>query len=223
MRKWLRSISILALLALVVGFVLYDRFWRPAPVEAIEIQPTTLAVELSGTGRLDTHLSAVVSTRIQGRIERIEFDQGDAVSAEQVICRLDDSDLQRQVEISEASVDVARAAITRAEAEATRASAALALAEREAQRIRDAAERSAVSASELDRVVQQAAIAAADAARPKWGGPCPLRWGRANRPRWRAVAGVPRSRRWSGSRAARSEQLVRAPDAPKLSRSQTLS
>jgi len=165
MKKWLRRSSVIALLAIVVGFVLYDRFWRPAPVEAIEIQPATLAVEVSGTGRLDAHLSAVVSTKIQGRIEHIEFDQGDAVGAGQVICRLDDADLQRQVEISEASVEVARAAITRAEAEQTRADVAQALAEREAQRIRDAAERGGVSASELDRVVQQAAIAAADAAR----------------------------------------------------------
>ena len=165
MRKWFRKIALIALLALVAGFVLYDRFWRPAPVEAIEIQPMTLAIEVSGTGRLDAHLSAAVSTKIQGRIEQIEFDQGDAVQAGQVICRLDDDDLQRQVEISEAGVEVARAAISRAEAELTRADAALALAEREAQRIRDAAERSAVSASELDRVVQQAAIAAADARR----------------------------------------------------------
>jgi len=165
MRKWLQRSVVIALLAFAAGFVLYDRIWRPAPVEATEIQPATLAVEVSGTGRLDAHLSSVVSTKIQGRIERIEFDQGDAVQAGQVICRLDDADLQRQVEISEASVKVARAAITRAEAEQTRASAALALAEREAQRIRDAAERGAVSASELDRVVQQAAIAAADTAR----------------------------------------------------------
>jgi len=165
MKKWFRGIALLALLALVVGFVTFNRYWRPVLVDVVEIQPATLAIEVSGTGRLDAHLSAVVSTKIQGRIEQIEFDQGDAVQAGQVICRLDDADLQRQVEISEAGVEVARAAITRAEAEQTRASATLALAEREAQRIRDAAERSAVSASELDRVVQQAAIAAADAAR----------------------------------------------------------
>ncbi len=165
MRKWFRKIALIALLALVAGFVLHDRFWRPAPVEAIEIQPTTLAIEVSGTGRLDAHLSAAVSTKIQGRIEQIEFDQGDAVEAGQVICRLDDADLQRQVEISVAGVEVALAAIRRTEAELTRAEAVLALAEREAQRIRDAAARSGVSASELDRVVQQAAIAAADAKR----------------------------------------------------------
>ncbi len=165
MKKWLRRIAVLALLALVAGFVLYSRFWRPAPVEAIEIQPATLSVEVSGTGRLDAHLSAVVSTKIQGRIEALEFDQGDTVRAGQVICRLDDADLQRQVEISEAGVEVARAAITRVEAELTRANAGLALAEREAQRIRDAAERSSVSASEADRVVQEAAIAAANEAR----------------------------------------------------------
>lgn len=165
MRKWVRRIAVLALLALVATFVLYDRFWRPAPVEVIEIEPSTLTVEASGTGRLDAHVSAVISTRIQGRIDRLEFDQGDSVRAGQVICRLDDADVQRQVEISQAGVEVAHAVISRAEADLARANAALALAQREAQRMRDAAERNTVSASELDRVVQQAAIAAADTAR----------------------------------------------------------
>jgi len=165
MRKWIRRGSVLFLLAAVAAFVVYQRVWRPVPVAAFEVAPATLRVEVSGTGLLDAHLSAEVSTRIQGRVAEVTVDQGDSVEAGQVLCRLDDADLQRQVEIAEASIEVASAALWRTETEIGRANAVLALADREARRTEEAFANGAASTSELDSTTERAAVAAADLTR----------------------------------------------------------
>lgn len=165
MRKWIWRIAAAVALLAVLAVIGYGRFWRAVEVDALVIELQDLTLEVSGTGLLDARQEATVSTRIQGRIDSIEVDQGDAVEAGQVICRLDGSDLRRQVEISEATVEAASAAIRRAQADVDRAGAVLALAERELSREQAAAERGAGSVAELDRLQQQAAIASADQAR----------------------------------------------------------
>lgn len=153
MRRWLRRTAFLAVVVGVAAFVGYEQLWKPVPVVGAEVSRVPLLVEVSGTGVLDAHLSAVVSTKIAGRVSSIEVDQNDTVEIGQVICRLDDSDLRRQTEIGEATVEVASAAIQRAEADIARNSAVLQFAQRDAERTQQAFEGGAASVSELDTIM----------------------------------------------------------------------
>lgn len=165
MRRWLKRVAFLGILLVGVGFVAYEQFWRPVPVVGTSVTRGRLLVEVSGTGLLDAHLSAIVSTKIAGRLVNIEVDQGDPVTKGQLVCQLDDSDLGRQVEVGEASVEVANAAINWAQAEVDRAGAMLELARRDADRMQDANAQGAASVSELDAAMQQYKVALAEAAR----------------------------------------------------------
>ncbi len=165
MRRWLRRIAFVVLLVGIAAFIAYEQLWRPVPVVAVEVSRGPLEVEVSGTGLLDAHLSAVVSTKIAGRVAAVEVDQDDRVEAGQLICRLDDSDLQSQVEIGEATAEVASAAIRRAETDIERARAVRDLAQRTALRTQEAFDLGAGSVSELDDVLQQAKVAEAEVAR----------------------------------------------------------
>lgn len=165
MRKWLRRIGFLVLLVGVAAFVAYEQLWKPVPVVVAEATQEPLLVEVSGTGVLDAHLSAVISSKIAGRISSIEVDQDDHVEEERVVFRLDDSDLRRQVEIGEATVEAASAAINRAETDIARSTALLELARRDAERTQAAYDQGSASVSELDRILQQAKVAEAELAR----------------------------------------------------------
>ena len=52
---------------------------------------------------------AVVSAKIQGRLAELDVDEGSWVTAGQVIARLDNSDLQAQIEVARAGVQQATA------------------------------------------------------------------------------------------------------------------
>lgn len=165
MRRWIKRLGVVLVLIGISAFIAYQQLWRPVPAIAYEATVGDLQIEVTGTGLLDAHLSAVISTKIAGRVASVEVDQNDSVEAGQIVCRLDDSDLRRQVEIGEASVEVARAAIGRAETDIARSEAVFELAQRDAQRIQMASESGAASVSELDTIVQQVKVAEADVAR----------------------------------------------------------
>lgn len=165
MRRWIKRLGLLLVLIGIGAFIAYEQLWRPVPVIAGEVAIGDLQIEVAGTGLLDAHLSAVISTKIAGRVASIEVDQNDHVDADQIVCRLDDSDLLGQVEVGEAAVEVARAAIGRAQTEITRSRAVFELAQRDAERIQEASQSGAASVSELDTIVQQAKMAEADVAR----------------------------------------------------------
>lgn len=165
MRKRMKRIGFAIGVLGIVAFLSYQQFWRPIPVELAQATSDDLEIELTGTGLLDAHVSAVISTKIAGRVSSIMFDQNDTIQAGDVICRLDDSDLLGQVEIGEASVAVANAAISRAQTDIARSNAVLDLTQRDAQRTREAFEQGAASVSELDTIIQQVKVSEAEVAR----------------------------------------------------------
>jgi len=64
---------------------------------------------LSASGYLVARRKAVVSAKIQGRLAELDVDEGSWVTAGQVIARLDNSDLQAQIEVARAGVQQATA------------------------------------------------------------------------------------------------------------------
>lgn len=64
---------------------------------------------LSASGYLVARRKAVVSAKIQGRLAELLVDEGDSVAAGQVIARLDNTDLQAQIDVARAGVQEATA------------------------------------------------------------------------------------------------------------------
>lgn len=165
MTRWLRNILFGTILIAGLSYLIYARWFRPIPVVGYEVTRGTLVVEMMGTGTIEARTSTVVSAKIQGRLLELLVDQGDSVVADQVVARLDDSDLARQVEIAQANLEAVEAGMDRLRAERARAEAVLHRAGREDERIRATFEQGAANETEIDASAEQVAVAQADAAR----------------------------------------------------------
>ncbi len=96
-------------------------------------------------------------------------DQGDSVKIGDLLVQLDDAELQQQVEIAEANVNAASAAILRLSSDKKRAEAVYAQAEKSHSRLQQLSRQNAASREEADKAteglaVAEAGIASAEAA-----------------------------------------------------------
>ncbi|MGB9623261.1 MAG: efflux RND transporter periplasmic adaptor subunit [Phycisphaerae bacterium] len=165
-RLWLLAKGVLVV-AVVVGVVYWLRF-TPVPVVGHEVGRGRIVAEVMGTGTLETHFRATISPKISGLITEVLVDQGDHVKAGQVLVKLDDRDLKRQVEAAEATVAADEASVKRQEADRVRAGAVLEQAKLYMDRL-NAAPAGAVSELDRDKGVEavnvaQAGVASAEAA-----------------------------------------------------------
>jgi HlyD family secretion protein len=150
--------------ALVVAAVYWFKF-APLAVEQHSVSSGEIVAEVMGTGTLDAHIKATVSTKIPGRLVKVDVDQGDQVTAEQILGRLDDDDLKHEVEIEEANVAARKATVERLQADIVHAKATLELATASEGRIRRLLAPKAVSQEEFDRAVDALAVARAGQSR----------------------------------------------------------
>jgi len=165
-RLWL--FAKVGLVSVVVAGVV--SWGRSAPVAVVkhEIGRGEVVAEVMGTGTLETHFRATIGPKISGLITEVLVDQGDHVKAGQVLVKLDDRDLKRQVEAAEATVAADEASVKRQEADRVRAGAVLEQAKLYMDRL-NAAPGGAVSQLDRDKGVEalnvaQAGVASAEAA-----------------------------------------------------------
>jgi RND family efflux transporter MFP subunit len=155
----------LVLVAALAGWGLLRGPLAPVPVTTHLVERGDVDVEVMGTGTLDARFRAVVSTRIPGRLSRVEVDQGERVTAGQVVALLDDVELRRQVEVEEAGLELVKASLQRLQAERSRAVAIQAKATADQRRNRELLARKAISEAENDRSLESVGVAAAELAR----------------------------------------------------------
>lgn len=163
--RWVwRAIKTLAVLAAIGGVVFWLRF---APIPAVPHQVTIgeIVGEVMGTGTLEARVKSTISPKISGRIELILADQGDSVTAGQLLLTLDAVELQQQVEIAEATVASSQAAIERLKADETQATAILDQARRNHTRATTLWQSNAISEEDLDKATESLRIAEAGSAR----------------------------------------------------------
>jgi HlyD family secretion protein len=146
----------------VLGVLAYR--WRFASVEAEvhSVQRGTLVAEVFGTGTLEAKMHAVLGAQISGRISEIPVQQGERVKAVQVLARLDSDELQRQLEMAQASLEAAKAGIDRLEADRQRAQAVLEQARRDHERAQALRKSNVQSESETEKSAERMAVAQAD-------------------------------------------------------------
>ncbi len=162
---WLWTVSkIVAVLAVAGGGFYWVRF-APVTVDRHAISAGEILVEVFGTGYLEAHTKATVSSKIPGRLTSVGVDQGDSVHAGQVLAHLDDLDLKHEVEIEAANVIAHKAGIDRLQADVAHVKATLDLAlgvHSRAQKLRSTG---AMSQEDFDKTVESLAIARANQSR----------------------------------------------------------
>ena len=168
-RRWIwRVLRVGVLLAIVAGIIYWLRF-APMPVAQHQVQRGEIVAEVMGTGTLEAHVKATVSSKISGRVAAVLVDQGDPVPKGRLLVRLDDEELRQQVAIAQANREAAQAAIDRLKTDKDRATAVFEQAEKSHARVDALVARNAVSREDLDRAVEalsvaQAALSRAEAA-----------------------------------------------------------
>lgn len=118
----LRRLAYLAAVVIVALLMLRWRF-RPLIVDAHPLAKGEVVAEVFGTGTLEAKTRAALGPLVSGRIEEILVDLGARVKKDQILVRLESSDLRRQVEATAAALDGARAAVERVKAELGKARA----------------------------------------------------------------------------------------------------
>jgi len=122
-RRWPMWLAIVAIAAVAIWFVRGRILAAPTPVETTA--PTVLSAArfaagpplLSASGYVVARREAVVSSKIQGRLVRLDVEEGDEVEAGAEIARLESDDFSAQAARAEAAVVRARAGVARAEAD----------------------------------------------------------------------------------------------------------
>jgi HlyD family secretion protein len=133
-----------------IATLVYGRLFAPVEVRSQEVTSGEIVAEVMGTGTLATHVKVTISTNITGLLSEVLADQGDQVKAGQVLARLDDRDLQRQVNVEEANVSARKATVDRLMADRNSAKSMLELSTKSYERVRELIGKNAIAQEEYD-------------------------------------------------------------------------
>jgi HlyD family secretion protein len=153
--KW----AVLALLIIIVG---YKAKFSPIPVSTQPVSVGEVVAEVMGTGTLEAHYQSTVSSKIQGLLVELLADQNDWVESGQLLARLDDSDLKREVTTQEAVVKAGEATVERAKADEAKSQAIFELTKLDYQRYAQLFTSKSISQELMDKNIQNLAVAQAD-------------------------------------------------------------
>jgi RND family efflux transporter MFP subunit len=136
-----------ALLAIVLGIGFFN---DPAPVK-VKLEMARMAVPdpssatvLDATGYVVARRISTVSSKVTGRVAEIYIEEGQQVEKDQIVARLDDSNMLRSVELSKAELRSAKTLVAESRARLTEARLTL-------ERNTELARRQLVSAATLDK------------------------------------------------------------------------
>lgn len=159
---WLWKLGRWLVLPLIVGGIVYQMRFAPVTVEGVSPTRQTVVSEVMGTGTLEARVSTTISPKIAGRIVEVLVDQGDTIEQGQVLVRLDDEELRQQVEIAQANLEAAKAALQRLMADKTRAIAVFEQSKKHHARTQLLNMKDATTQEDVDQAVESLAVAAAD-------------------------------------------------------------
>lgn len=163
-QRWVwRVLKAVALVA-AIGVGVYWVKFSPIRVRQHQVTRGEISAEVMGTGTLEARVKTSISAKISGRIRTIFVDQGDKVSSGDVLIALDDEELQQQVEIARADLEVAQAVIDRLKSDVARAAATLTQAKNDHDRIEQLVAKSVATRADSDKSVEALAVAEAGVA-----------------------------------------------------------
>jgi HlyD family secretion protein len=173
MKKWLRRLFWLVLLALVVAAVVMSMQPKPVAVEVTTVAIVPMRVTVSGEGKTRVQDKYVVLAPVHGNLGRIELHAGDAVEEGKVLATIEPiapplldplqrRELQERAAASAAAARQAAASVGRAENNA-RFSA------RDLERVRALYQQGSLSRADLDAAELAAAQATKEAESARFG------------------------------------------------------
>lgn len=152
-------------LAILIAIIGYKMKFAPIPVSTQPVAVGQVVAEVMGTGTLEAHYQSTVGSKIQGLIVELLVDQNDWVESGQLLARLDDSDLSREVSTQQAVLKVDEAAVERVKADAARSQAIHDQGRRDYERYAGLLASKSISQEVMDKNTQNLAVAEADVAR----------------------------------------------------------
>ena len=158
MRKNWKWLTVL----LVVVVVIARLKFTSTPVVAYVVRPKNIVAEVMGTGTLEARVKTTISPRIQERLAEVLVDQGDFVLAGQLLALLDEGELKRQVEVSEATLASVKATADRVRVDERRAQAVQQQAQQDHNRVAELLVTKVSSQSEMDKAIEQLHVAESD-------------------------------------------------------------
>jgi RND family efflux transporter MFP subunit len=173
--RWRWASAIVGLLVLGAGIFA----WRSrAVLAAAEVEVVTPTVQqtsgqsggapvLTASGYVVARRKAVVSAKIQGRLEDLRVEEGSRVREGEIIARLESADFAASVVRARARVESVRSMIRSAQARIERAEADLKEAQRQSRLADRLAEEKVASADERDAARSRVAIAEASVAQAR--------------------------------------------------------
>ncbi len=164
-RLWGWRLLKLVVLASVIGGMVYWFRFAPVPVSRHHVARGSIVAEATGTGTLEARVKATISPKIAGRIGHVLVDQGDRVTADKLLVRLDDAEWRQQVAIAASNRDAAQAAIVRLGTDKQQARAILEQAQKTSSRAQALFTAKAGSQEALDRAMEALAVAEAGLSR----------------------------------------------------------
>ncbi len=114
LRRWLAlgAVIVVAVLAGVLAYLFYFREAEDteleAAIEEVEVTVGALTSTLFTTGAAAASRRSELTFAAAGKVQSVEVELGDSLTAGQVLARLDDRDAARQVEVQQANLEQAR-------------------------------------------------------------------------------------------------------------------
>lgn len=156
-RRWRRPLLWGGAILLLVGGILFLQSTKPQEVETAQVSlawPSQALTLLNATGYVVADTKAAVASKATGRLEWLGVREGSAVKAGDIIARLENTDMQAQLNQARANVLAARARYEQARAERIDADFQL-------KRQQDLASRNFVAQAAVDAARNRAQQAAA--------------------------------------------------------------
>ena len=153
-----------AVIIVIVGVAVYETKFSPVSVQTAPVNIGEVVAEVMGTGTLEAHYQGTVSAQIQAPLVEYLVDQNDWVKKDQLLARLDDSDIKREVTNQEAVVKAAEATVQRSIADENKAKANLVKARLDYDRYSGLLVTKSISQDQMDKTVQSLEVAKAELA-----------------------------------------------------------
>lgn len=112
-RGWLNKGAKLFFLIAILAVAIYWLKFAPVIVEKYQVERGKIIDEVMGTGTLDAKIKMIISSKISGRIKNVLVDQGDKVSADQLVVTLDDDQLKLQVKVASANLETVESGVNK--------------------------------------------------------------------------------------------------------------
>ncbi len=112
----INGVKLFLLIAIITAAIYWFKF-APVSVEKYQVEREEIIDEVMGTGTLDAKIKMIISSKISGRINEVLVDQGDEVSADQLVVTLDNDQLKLQMDVAIANIETVESGVSKIQRE----------------------------------------------------------------------------------------------------------